>query len=70
MTLLPALKLIRDLRDLTRTQATLSQKPSSVGSRRQKLLETANRKLSSTAINTMSKGDRAPFDAIVSEDRQ
>jgi hypothetical protein len=38
--------LIRDLRDLTRTRATLSQEQSSVGSRIQKVLESANIKLS------------------------
>jgi transposase len=40
---------VRDLRDLTRTRATLSQEQSSVGSRIQKVLESANIKLSSTA---------------------
>ena len=42
--------LIRDLRDLTRTRATLSQEQSSVGSRIQKVLESANIKLSSTGL--------------------
>ncbi|MGC2547880.1 MAG: IS110 family transposase [Silvibacterium sp.] len=58
--------LIRDLRDLTRTRATLSQEQSSVGSRIQKVLESANIKLSSTASNTMGKSGRAMLDAIVS----
>ena len=58
--------LIRDLRDLTRTRATLSQEQSSVGSRIQKVLESANIKLSSTASNTMGKSGRAILDAIVS----
>ncbi|MGC1297256.1 MAG: IS110 family transposase [Alloacidobacterium sp.] len=57
---------IRDLRDLTRTRATLSQEQSSVGSRIQKVLESANIKLSSTASNTMGKSGRAMLDAIVS----
>jgi transposase len=57
---------IRDLRDLTRTRATLSQEQSSVGSRIQKVLESANIKLSSTASNTMGKSGQAMLDAIVS----
>jgi transposase len=57
---------VRDLRDLTRTRATLSQEQSSVGSRIQKVLESANIKLSSTASNTMGKSGRAVLDAIVS----
>jgi transposase len=61
---------VRDLRDLTRTRATLSQEQSSVGSRIQKVLESANIKLSSTASNTMGRSGRAMLDAIVSgEDR-
>jgi transposase len=58
--------LVRDLRDLTRTRATISQEQSSVGSRIQKVLESANIKLSSTASNTMGKSGRAILDAIVS----
>jgi hypothetical protein len=58
--------LIRDLRDLTRTRATLSQEQSSVGSRIQKILDSANIKLSSTASNTMGKSERAMLDTIVS----
>jgi transposase len=57
---------VRDLRDLTRTRATLSEEQSSVGSRIQKVLESANIKLSSTASNTMGKSGRAMLDAIVS----
>jgi transposase len=57
---------VRDLRDLTRTRAPLSQEQSSVGSRIQKVLESANIKLSSTASNTMGKSGRAMLDAIVS----
>jgi hypothetical protein len=45
--------IIRDLRDLTRTRATLSQEQSSVESRIQKVLETANIKLSSTVSATL-----------------
>jgi len=50
---------IRDLRDLTRTRATLSQEQSSISSRIQKLLESANIKLASTVSNTMDKSGRA-----------
>ncbi len=46
---------IRDLRDLTRTRATLSQEQSGISSRIQKLLESANIKLASTLTHTMGK---------------
>ena len=58
--------IIRDLRDLTRTRATLSQEQSSVESRIQKVLETANIKLSSTVSATLGKSGRAILDAIIS----
>jgi transposase len=57
---------IRDLRDLTRTRATLSQEQSGVSSRIQKLLESANIKLASTVTHTMGKSGQAILDAIVS----
>jgi transposase len=56
---------IRDLRDLARTRATLSQEQSSISSRIQKLLESANIKLASTVSNTMGKSGRAILEAIV-----
>jgi transposase len=46
---------IRDLRDLTRTRATLSQEQSGISSRIQKLRESANIKLASTVTHTMGK---------------
>jgi transposase len=58
--------MIRDLRDLTRTRATLSQEQSSISSRIQKLLESANIKLASTVTHTMGKSGRAMLNAIVS----
>jgi transposase len=57
---------IRDLRDLTRTRATLSQEQSGVSSRIQKLLESANIKLASTVTHTMGKSGQAILDAIAS----
>jgi hypothetical protein len=59
-------QVIRDLRDLTRTRATLSQEQSRISSRIQKLLESANIKLASTVTHTMGKSGRAMLDAIVS----
>jgi transposase len=58
--------IIRDLRDLTRTRATLSQEQSSISSRIQKVLESANIKLASTVTHTMGKSGRAMLDAIIS----
>jgi transposase len=46
-------EIIRDLRDLTRGRATLSQEASRIASRIQKVLEDANIKLSSVASNTL-----------------
>ncbi|MGD0577979.1 MAG: IS110 family transposase [Bryobacteraceae bacterium] len=62
--------IIRDLRDLTRARACLSQEASRIGSRIQKVLEDANLKLSSVASNTLGKSGRAMLDAIVSEDEE
>jgi transposase len=59
-------EIIRDLRDLTRGRATLSQEASRIASRIQKVLEDANIKLSSVASNTLGKSGRAMLDAIVS----
>ena len=58
-------EIIRDLRDLTRGRATLSQEASRIASRIQKVLEDANIKLSSVASNTLGKSGRAMLDAIV-----
>jgi hypothetical protein len=57
---------IRDLRDLTRTRATLSQEQSGISSRIQKLLESADIKLASTVTHTMVKSGQAVLNAIVS----
>jgi transposase len=56
---------VRDLRDLTRSRATLSQEASRIASRIQKVLEDANIKLSSVASNTLGKSGRAILDAVV-----
>jgi transposase len=58
-------EIIRDLRDLTRGRATLSQEASRIASRIQKVLEDANIKLSSVASNTLGKSGRAMLDALV-----
>jgi len=58
-------EIIRDLRDLTRGRASLSQEASRIASRIQKVLEDANIKLSSVASNTLGKSGRAMLDAIV-----
>jgi transposase len=58
-------EIIRDLRDLTRGRATLSQEASRIANRIQKVLEDANIKLSSVASNTLGKSGRAMLDAIV-----
>ncbi len=58
-------EIIRDLRDLTRSRATLSQEASRLASRIQKVLEDANIKLSSVASNTLGKSGRAMLDALV-----
>src|SRR5262245_492885 len=58
-------EIVRDLRDLTRGRATLSQEASRLASRIQKVLEDANIKLSSVASNTLGKSGRAMLDALV-----
>ena len=58
-------EILRDLRDLTRGRATLSQEASRLASRIQKVLEDANIKLSSVASNTLGKSGRAMRDALV-----
>jgi len=56
---------IRDLRDLTRMRAALSQEASRISSRVQKVLEDANIKLASVATNTLGKSGRAMLREIV-----
>jgi len=58
-------QLIRDLRDLTRGRASLSQESSRIANRIQKLLEDANIKLASVASNTLGKSGLAMLDAMV-----
>src|SRR5467141_365942 len=55
-------EVIRDLRDLTRMRASLSQEASRISSRVQKVLEDANVKLASVATNTLGKSGRAMLD--------
>lgn len=57
--------IIRDLRDLTRARASLSQEVTRISSRIQKVLEDANIKLSSVASNTLGKSGRAMLEAII-----
>src|SRR5262249_13923479 len=62
-------EIICDLRDLTRMQASLSQKASRISSRIQKVLEDANVKLASVATNVLGKSGRAMLqDIITGED--
>jgi len=56
---------IRDLRDLTRARASLSEEASRVVSRIQKVLEDANVKLAGVATNTVGKSGQAMLDALV-----
>lgn len=56
---------IRDLRDLTRIRASLSQEVSRINSRIQKVLEDANIKLASVATNALGKSGRAMLEAII-----
>jgi transposase len=58
-------EIIRDLRDLTRMRASLSQELSRISSRIQKVLEDANIKLASVATNALGKSGRAMLDAII-----
>lgn len=56
---------IRDLRDLTRSRASLAEEASRIVSRIQKVLEDANVKLASVATNTVGKSGQAMLDALV-----
>ena len=58
-------EIIRDLRDLTRTRASLSQETSRLRSRIQKVLEDANVKLASVATNALGKSGRAMLEDII-----
>ena len=59
-------EIIRDLRDLTRMRASLSQEASRISSRIQKVLEDANIKLASVATNALGKSGRAMLEDIIS----
>ena len=56
---------IRDLRDLTRYRAILSQETTDVANRIQKVLEDANVKLGSVASDVLGVSGRAMLEAIV-----
>ena len=56
---------IRDLRDLTRYRKTLRQERAQEVNRLQKVLETANLKLSSVASDVLGKSGRDMLDALV-----
>lgn len=56
---------IRDLRDLTRYRAILSQETTDVANRVQKVLEDANIKLASVASDVLGVSGRAMLEAIV-----
>src|SRR5262252_2530939 len=58
-------RLIRDLRDLTRTRASLTQESSRIASRIQKVLEDANIKLASVASDTLGKSGQAMLAAMI-----
>ena len=58
-------EIIRDLRDLTRMRASLSQEASRISSRVQKVLEDANVKLASVATNALGKSGRAMLEEII-----
>ena len=60
---------IRDLRDLTRYRKTLMQERAQEVNRLQKVLETANLKLSSVASDVMGKSGRDMLDALVGGER-
>jgi len=60
---------IRDLRDLTRYRKTLMQERAQEVNRLQKVLETANLKLSSVASDVMGKSGREMLDALVGGER-
>jgi transposase len=56
---------IRDLGDLTRSRASLSEEASRIVSRIQKVLEDANVKLASVATNTVGKSGLAMLEALI-----
>ena len=58
-------QLIRDLRDLTRTRASLAQESSRIASRIQKVLEDANIKLASVASDVLGKSGQAMLAALI-----
>ena len=58
-------EIIRDLRDLTRMRASLSQEASRLSSRIQKVLEDANVKLASVATNVLGKSGRAMLEGMI-----
>jgi transposase len=58
-------RLIRDLRDLTRTRAALTQESSRIASRIQKVLEDANIKLASVASDALGKSGQAMLAAVI-----
>jgi len=58
-------QLIRDLRDLTRTRASLAQESSRIASRIQKVLEDANIKLASVASDVLGKSGQAILAALI-----
>ena len=60
---------IRDLRDLTRTRAILTQEHSSVCNRIQKVLEDANIKLGSVASDVFGVSGRAILRALMKEEK-
>lgn len=59
-------RLIRDLRDLTRTRASLAQESSRIANRIQKVLEDANIKLASVASDALGKSGQAMLAALIS----
>src|SRR5205807_3649762 len=59
---------IRDLRDLTRTRAILTQEHSSICNRIQKVLEDANIKLGSVASDVFGVSGRAILRALMKEE--
>jgi len=60
-------EIIRDLRDLTRMRASLSQEASRLSSRIQTVLEDANVKLASVATNVLGKSGRAMLEDVIVE---
>jgi transposase len=61
-------RMIRDLRDLTRTRAILTQEHTSVCNRIQKVLEDANIKLGSVASDVFGASGRAILQKLMKED--